>query len=695
MKLQVFKLVVLTVSALACNVALGEYTTNYSNVDVSRWKCFLCEFQLYQGTTGQISVASVLTTDDSDRFGRNGSFESAGTRTVLDGGIDVNRASGWLFSASATNIGLASNDIAIEIKNSRSLKANLRFQQYRRLAESNALTPFQASNSGLTLGPQWQRDLQSSGFTSLGSTNRRLELATTRRLLESTVSMEVVPRIELSLSHKSASKEGTRETFRDGIFQSTALPKTIDHESVTNRIQISYRDQRLNTTWSRSDSTFKNLVPLLQWESPYRFGLMKNESANAFSHDHSSETLDIKLSLPRNGVLRIHERRGETETEPQSLRYGFSSLINDVEPVHLFAKRDYVNRRLVVTNQLSRNIDISASHLQYELKNFRPVEELTPALGGLFLVPSRTLRSGDFKRQESEIGLNYRPLSGLRVLSRIWEFTFTRTNQEIAENQTQGGELKITQPLLGRWETFASVQTESRNASDFQVVTTNNPNTRRFHQAEMERRIWSTGLTFSARERDDFISVTVDLDRRNYPASELGLSDEEFRGLTLSYGLRIGESIGTDGYVASHRRSASINGSQSLDLSMPWSYSSDDIVNSAGLNLAIEPLNKFVDNIHVVYSLSDGEAKLETIFSDAARFFPRQISRHESVDVSIGFGEIFGVSVEARVYFETYEARDWSIDNVDQTTLASVLTMARDNPSYDNTLFSLLLKRSL
>lgn len=82
------------------------------------------------------------------------------------------------------------------------------------------------------------------------------------------------------------------------------------------------------------------------------------------------------------------------------------------------------------------------------------------------------------------------------------------------------------------------------------------------------------------------------------------------------------------------------------------------------------------------------------MFSDAARFFPRQISRHGSVDVSIGFGEIFGVNVEAREYFETYEAKDWSIDNVEQTTLANISTMARDNPSYNNTLISMLLNRS-
>ena len=694
MKRAVLKFVPLTTCVLVYAAVLGEYATNYANVDVSQWKCFLCEFEAYEGTTGQLSVASILTTDDSDRFGRNGSFERAGTRTVLVARVGVNRTNGWVVSASATNVGLDSNNFAIKIKNPRSLDATFRFQQFHRLTESDALTPFHETNGHLTLGSDWQRDLQTSGFTSLAARNRDIELATTRRILESTVSIEVVPRIELALSHRSATKEGVQETFRDDILQSTALPKTIDNESATNRIQIAYRGRGLTAAWSRSKSTFENLEPLLQWESPYRFGLSENESSNAFSHDHDSESLDVRLSLPGTGMLRFHERRGETHTEPQSLKYGFGSPINDVEPVQLFAKRDYRSRRFLLTNQLNKDTQVSASRLQYELEDFRPVNELTPAIGGLFLMPSLALRAGDFKRQEFELGLHYRPVTGTRVLSRIWEHTSLRTNQEIAENQIRGFEVKLTQPVFNRWETFTTLRSESRRSSEFQDMTTNNPNTRRFHQAAMKRRVWTGGTKFSPLEQGHFVSLEVGLDRRDYPESVLGLSDEELRGLTLAYSLRIGKSMVTHGYVASHRRSSAINGSQSLDLSIPWVYSSDDVVNSAGLKFAFEPFNRFVDNIHVVYRLSDGQAKLATMFSDSMRYFPNQISRHESIDVKVGFGEIYGLSVKTRVYLENYQARDWSIDNVDQTTLASVLTMARDHPSHENTLISVQVERS-
>lgn len=690
----ILNLSVIVLCALPLRSALAEYSTNYSSVDVSRWKCLLCEFESYYGMTGQLSVSSVLTTDDSDRFGRHGSFERAGTRSVLDARIGVNRMKGWVVDASARNIGLDSNDITIDIKNPHSLEAKFRFQQYRHLTESEALTPFRRTNGRLTLDSSWQPDLQTNGFTSLATTNSQIELTTTRRLLESTVSFDVIPRINLSLGHRSTSKDGTQATFRDGIFQSTALPKTIDHDSVANQMQISYRDRRLNAAWSRTNSTFENFEPLLQWESPYRFGLLENESANAFSHEYFNDTFDVSLTLPRNTQLRFHDRRGETKTMPQSLKYGHGSLIRDSEPIHLFAERDHRSRRVLLITALTKEIELTSSRLHYEFKDLRPTEALTPALGGLFLTPERTVRPGDFNRQESEIGVNYRPDSGVHLLSRIWRNTIKRKRQEITENETQGLEIKLTHSIDERWETFSTLRSESRAASTFQAITTNNLYTRRFHQANMKRRGVSGGTRFLFNDGSDFVSLAVDLDRRDYPKSELGLTGKEILGLTFGYGLRPSKRVVVDGHVASHRQSAEIDGSQSLDLSMPWTYTSDDVINSVGVKLMVEPDNRFVDNIRVDYTLSDGQSDLETLFDGATRLFPNQNSRHESLDASFNLREFRGVSIEARVYFEKYDARDWSIDSVTQTSLSNVLTMAHDNPSFENSLFSLQLNRS-
>ena len=688
------KLTVVALCAFTVESALAEYTTNYANVDVSRWNCLLCEFESYTGTNGELSVASILTTDDSDRFGRNGSFERAGTRSALIAEVEVNGARGWIVNASATNVGLESNDVAIELKGARSLEAKFRFQQYRRLNESEALTPFRQTNDGLTLGSNWQQDRQTHGFTNLATANRQIELATTRRLLESTVSIEVIPRIELLLFQRSTSKVGVQETFRDGFLQSTALPKTIDQESISNRVQISYRDRRMNAAWSRTNSSFQNSEPVLQWESPYQFGLSTNESANAFSQEHFSDTLDIRWSLPLNSELRVHERRGETRTEPRSLRYGLGALIADTEPVQLFAEHDYRSRRIVVTTDLNDDVELSASRLSYELKDLRASESLTPALGGLFLTPQRSLRLGDQKRLESEIGLFYRPDSGMRVISRIWESSRTRVNQEITRNQSRGLELEFAQPTFDQWEMFTTARIESRDGSMFQGGTINNPHTRRFHQADMKRHAWSAGMRFLFNEDADFVALSVDRERREFPESVLGLTDSEARGLTLSSVFRMGKRMVTDMHVASNRQFAEIKGSQSLDLSMPWNYSSDDVVNSVGLNLLIEPINKFVDSMFVDYTLSDGHAGMETLFDSSKSSFPDQISRHESIDLSVRFAEIHETTIEARIYIEEYEASDWSIDELTQTSLSNVLTMARNNPSYENTLVSLRVNRS-
>ena len=693
MKLDGLKLALLSLCALFHVGTLASYATNYTNVDVSRWQCLLCEFNNYFGATGQTSVTSILTTDDSDRFGRNGSFERAGTRSVLEANMGVNRSSGWVFNVLASNVGLDSNDFAFEVKNSGSLEAEIRFQKYRRLTESEALTPFHITNDRLTLDSDWQRNNQTHGFSSLATANRFVELATTRRLLESTVNLDITPRIEISIQHRSESKEGIDGAFRDGILQSVELPRTIDQESISNRVQISYRDRRLSAAWSRTDSTFENFEPVLQWESPYRFGPLENQSANASSHRHFSDTFDVCFSLPHNSQLRLHDRWGETKTTPRSLRYGFGDLIRDIEPVELFAEREYHSRRVLFSTELSRSIEVSISRLIYKINDFRPMEALTPALGGLFLLPLRSFRPGDFERRESEITVNYRTDTRMSVRSRIWENTRTRMHQEIRENQTQGIEINLTRALSSSWESFLTGRVESRAASEFQAVTTNNPHTRRFHQAHMTGRIWSGGVNYTSPPQHTFVSIVADLERQDYPYSALGFDQSENRGMTLSYGLRIGKRTSVDGYVASHKHFATINGSQSLDLSMPWLYSSNNSVHSAGLRLLIKPFSTYVDNVLFDYTLSDGQARLRTLFDGSTSFFPSQISRHESIDILVEFREIYGTRITARIYFEEYDAKDWSIDGIHQSTLSKILTLGSDYPPYSNTVFAIELGR--
>ena len=689
------KLALICVSALLHQVAFGEYATNYTSVDVSRWRCLLCEFETYVGTSGELATRAILTTDDSDRFGRDGSFERAGTRTALNGRMGVTRSNGWLVSASATNIGLDSNDIALGIKGSRSLEASLRFQQYRRLTARQAMTPYRSVNGRLALGPGWKSAFQTHDFENLETSNRLIELATTRRSLASSFSVEVIPNLTLSLEHSSISNEGVQETFRDGILQATALPKTIDRESVSDRIQLAYRTERLNAAWTRTQASFENFESLLQWESPYQFGLTTNESANAFAHAHENDTLDVSLALSLDSQFRIHERRGTTTTRPKLLRYGSGPFIEDVDPVHLYAERELRSRRWTYMTALPSDVEIAASHSSHDIKDFRPHDALTPALGGLFLTPSRLLRPGDMTRRQNDLAISYRPAMNFNVRAKAWKATLNREAQEIATNDTRGVELKLTQPIQSRWSPFMTLRRESRTGSAFQAVSTNNPHTRRFYQADMKRHVWTSGLSFRLRDNNDVLSIAVELERQGFTDSRLGLTAMDYRGLTLGYGSQLGARVAAEGHLASYQRRAAIDGSQSLDLTMPWQYASDDRVNSAGMRFNIEPFLESMTNLTFDYTLSDGRVSLATIFEDATSVFPNQISRHESFDLVAGLRGFYGTTINARIYVEQYDAGDWSLNALGQTTLTNVMTLGRDFTSHTNTLISLAIRRNL
>lgn len=681
----------LALTLLSTGVSAG-YVTNYSNVDVTRWKCFLCEFETHSGFSGQVSATSIRTTDDSDRFGRDGAFERAGTGSVLDARAGVS-TQGWIVSANAQNLGLDSHDMAFVANRRGKLKARLRIQQYRNLVESEALTPFRETDSGWKLPSDWQSDFQTQGFLNLGSSNQVIELARTRRMVESAIVLQVLPKLNVQFTRKASSKEGYQETYRDGFLQTTALPKRIDHDLLANQLRIAYRSDILSMAWTRSRSKFENLAPLLRWESPYQFGLSANESANAYAHKHASDTLDIKVTVSDDGMLRMHERKGKSITEPQPIRYGLSPFLDELEPVQVFAERNYRSRRMQFTKQFFDGLKFSLSRSIYQLEDFRSEDTLTPALSGLFLTPPQALRAGDIERGETEFGVKYRLRSGIAVATKLWMTELNRRDQEIDTNKIRGMDWQFELPLQNRWKALMRFQNDSRDASEFQNITTNNPRTRRFHSAERDQRRLSGEIRYFVNDSASFVAMSYDASKQDYPSSVLGMSSVENRGISLKYAASFSERVTADAHVASHQQVSQINGSQSLDLTMPWVYSSDDQVKSAGLSLSIMPTYESLRRIQFNYILSDGEICAESLFQLQEDIFPSQISRHESLDITIDAGTLLGATVETRIYVEKYDAMDRSIDEIDQATLGSVLTLGRDRPSYRNTLFALRLSK--
>ena len=48
-----------------------------------------------------------------------------------------------------------------------------------------------------------------------------------------------------------------------------------------------------------------------------------------------------------------------------------------------------------------------------------------------------------------------------------------------------------------------------------------------------------------------------------------------------------------------------------------------------------------------------------------------------------------GTTITTKIYIEKYDSKDWSIDNIAQSSLEQVLTMNRDPPPYRNILLAL------
>lgn len=690
----VFKRVVALGLVLTCVSGGASFEINYSKVDISRWSCRLCEFDRYADAIGAFSISSLVTTEDSDRFGRDGSFETAGMRAALDAEFAKAWSKGWQLDVEAMNLGLDSRAVAVKLNGAMSLEARVALNRYRRVVESEALSPFRLRNQRLVLDDDWQSDYRTSGFASLESANRSIELASLRERLISGIRFAPVRRVVLSFERQREAKTGIQETYRDALYQSTALPRTIDQSTVLNRFRAEYRSDAVNAGWTREHTRFSNHAPLLSWQSPYLNGLSENQSANASSYRHRSQTVDARVSLPTIGMVRFHARSGRSQSDARALAYADNEVLRERLPIDIDARRNFRSRRVVANSKSFGDLHLQASYSLFKIEDDRSILRLTPALGGIFLTAPEQLRLGNLKRVKAEIALNYGAPQRMHLQSRIWTNSINRVQQEILRNETRAVEVKFSRPLVDRWNLVCSLARQNRSASEFLNLTSNNPNARRFHQAHSRRDSWSGGFRFTPLSRKGFVIVEVDGARTHFPHSIIGLQDLRSDGLVVSYRLLHGRNVNVEGYFAKHKRTSAINGSESFDLTRPWTYLTTDDVVSGALRLAIEQPGPRIERLHFDYKHSDGMALYRTLFRGVHEAFPNLISRHDSVDIELRFKAIGNISVATQIYFEKYDTQDWLIDGVAQTSLERVMTMNRDRPPHRNVLFSVMLTRT-
>ena len=671
------------VLAVALNApgAEGPFQPNYTKVNTERWRCRLCPFELASTKEAIWTAGVVHVADASARFGRDSGLDEAGARADLNLRYRRRSENGRMTDVAARRLGLDSRAATIAIHGDRST-ARLDHREIPRNVSANGVTPF-AGVSSLTLPGDWQRAFDTARMTGLEK-SIRFDHGTRRRLTSARVRVKPKPDWWLQAAYSRETKSGTGETFADFLYQSTGLPKPVGF--LTEELVASAGVQRAAFALATElrNVRFRNRHRSLDWQNPWRGSLLGGRKSLAPNNDARSASLVSRVAFGQraaaHATLTWGEARQDDLFEPYTTnpRLGTAALpANSLDG----RVRSFAGTFTVVARPTDR-VHLVVRHRQRERDNQNATMTFTPVRGDAFSLGAVTSRALDVDRTTTELGVRYRvaPRVGLGFYtdsSRVH-----RDPAEVATNEERRHRIELG---VNGWRGIRAklmYAEADRGASEFRRITTNNPQTRRYHQAAREQRTYRARVGYEWERIGAFVGLVAECRRNAYLESALGLERDAncTRGGDVTYTPLPDVSIAA--FYFEQETNAATAGRVGFTGS-PWRYSTVDAVDTAGLSLDIGGLADARLGLSVDYVRSLGTGAYATELAGESLPFPDLVSDHASVDIHARYQWREQSAFVLQLRYERYRGEDWAlVDALD--AIRNVVTFGNASPRYAN-----------
>ena len=566
-------------------------------------------------------------------------------------------------------------------------------------------TPYVAGNGGglLSLPADWTKSYDTADMVDLGSAPS-FRLATDRRRLGAAWRFEPSPGWQLHTDYLRETKRGTEETGADFLYQAAILPKPVDYRTEAFGARASFRARPLLLAVEAREARFANTVPALTWESAYPGPVPVGRKALPPSNTLRTLSWTARSAVGRTSFhSRLSWSRGHQDEAFVSGTTG-DVLASSLLPapslegrIHGFAGS------LRAVSRLTQRLRLDASHRRWQRDNRTPLKTWTPVLGDLVALPARINRAHGFDRHRTEARLRYRLPHGVRLAAGASKAALGRqvssgSRPEVVRNEEAGFWLEAATRWRGLGATL-KVSRRDRQATAFEAHGSNNPLTRRFHQAEREQRGWKARLHGDVGASGLSLGLYADQRRNDYPDSALGRLNDEDRG----WGVDFSYALGTRGHADRLPRRAT---NHAFECGKRGVWRGGLVVHQPRRRgrhgLTFESRLLVEDRLHlsVAYVRSSGEGVYSTTVALAETpvetpIFPALISDHRSVDITVRYRYNDRVTLALRHYSERYRSADWAFDGVAMDTIRNVLTTGRAMPRYSNRMVGLMVEARL
>ena len=677
----------ISVSALA-----GPIEPNYANVDTERWRCRLCPFELANANKATWTVGAVQVKEAHARFGRDNGLTEAGARADASFSYHRRDEDGRGIAVTGRRLGLDSRAVGIVVEGNRTtLRLNRR--EIPRNVASDGMTPFKGA-SVLTLPDDWVAAFDTADMIGLGQASR-FDHATKRRRTTLQVRADPGPEWWVQAGYSRDTKTGTDTAFTDFLYQSTGLPEVVGF--VTDEFSTSAGLERDSFTVAAElrNSRFRNRHRAMDWQNPWR-GPPVARGRMGLSPDSNAHSLSLVSSMAvgnrttAHGTLTWGEARQDDVFDPYTAN---PRLVHDPPPANSLDGRA---RSFAATlNLVSRPTDrlrLALRHRHRERDNQTAARTFVPVRGDAFRVAPVTSRAYDMERSTTRLGLEYR--FAPRVAFGVYGDTarLRRAPAEVSGNEERryGIELAVggRHGLRGK----LSVEDADRDASAFRHTTSNNPLTRRYHQAARDQRIWRArvGYEFPAGASAQFTAAC----RRNaYPESLLGLQRDRDCTRGVDIALTPAPNMAVTAFYLDEEANSATDGR--VGFSGPeWRYATIDDTATAGVRLDVDELldGRLEFSVDVVASLGAGRYSTETAGESLP--FPDLVSNLEAIDMHARYRLRNRGTLVFQLRHERYSGGDWAqVEELD--AIRNVLAFGNASPRYANTLIGVSFALSL
>ncbi len=664
-------------------------------VDISNWKCEDCAFE--EGYSGEVELGVGNVSDKSFKFGEYNGLNEDGAFGIVNGNARYRDEDANFMNLSVQDLGLDSRSIEFDAGRQGSYKVFFSYDEISHAISENVLTPY-IGNGGanLTLPATWVNASSTSGMTALASSLQNYEVELQRKRMDLGFSINQSSNWKYDIKFRHETREGAKRSAGAFFFNAAQLIEPVDYVTDEIDASVSYVGKHWQATLAYYGSFFSNDNKSLTWEdafTPLVVGADTGERAlppdNLFHQLILSAGYQITDKTRISGDISVG--RMEQDEDFLSPTTNTNLIVPALPRTSLDAQVDTLHGNIRVISAISEKFRFNADFNYFDHDNQTPQSQYTWVSTDDFVNTTRTNQPYSYTRQEFKVGGDYYFTGKTKLAAGVDFDSMERTLQEAdkTDETTAWGKL-IIRGFKFMDMTFKLSQAE-RDVSNYQVVPEidppQNPILTKYNMADRSR--MTAGATINAMPNETLsLGVGIDYAKDDYSESTVGLVDAKEINLNADVSALLTEQSSVHAYVGQERIESNQNGSAG---SVPtWFAKNEDRVNSVGIGYKHRLMEDQLD-VGVDYVISKSTGKIH-ITSSASENFPDLEVDLSSIKLYADYRLKDNMSVHAAYWYESYDTRNWALDDVNTDTISNVLSFGEVTPSYDVSVITVSLR---